>query len=66
MGYEPTSLVWGYQRTAIVLLRISSHYNLCFSCELFWFVHREVVIPRHFDPIVESLKTFRTNIHNCW
>lgn len=30
MGYGPTSLVWGYQCTAIVLLRISSHYKLCF------------------------------------
>lgn len=30
MGYGPTSLVWGYQCTAIALLRISSHYKLCF------------------------------------
>ena len=66
MGYGPTSLVWGYQCTAIVLLRISSHYKLCFLCELFRFVHWKVFIPIHFDPVVEPLKTFRTNVHNCW
>lgn len=66
MGYGPTSLVWGYQCTAIVLLRISSHYKLCFLCELFRFIHLEVLIPRHFYPVVESLKAIRAKIHNCW
>ena len=55
-----------YQRTAIVLLRISSHYKLCFLCELFRFIHWEVLIPRHFYPVVESLKAIRAKIHNCW
>ena len=62
-----------YQCTASVLLRISSHYKLCFICELFRFVHREVSIlrtfsftPRHFDPIIESFLALRTHIHYSW